>query len=381
MPRVSQITTQDARGTQHTRPFSFVNRVEGSRPPELGITMIKPGGQTLKNIKTTGDLKVDGKPFTKTKTQEAEVVFAREKEMTAKNIEKSAGLYAFVNELTKIGKLSEKRKSEHSGQPGPAHHGILPAAGLAVAAPLTAGIANGIAAPALINRMKETGAKRLSDRQFGQLRKDLSADHAKWYKTPEGNQRFRLSMREKAQSALTIPRGGVPERTQEAVARQLSARSGISGLRSRKLAREGGVLGPASSPELMAHELGHAGPHGHRVLGKLLRFRNLAIPVAGLAAAGMAGLPEDDNSNLVKAAPFVAGAGMLPMLGDEAQASIRGMRALRRTGRYAPEIMSKMRGNLWKAFGTYGALAAGGVAPVAAYSYYRNRRGKKSEGA
>lgn len=87
--RVVNITTHDSKGQEHTRPFSFVNQVAGSKPPELGITMLKPGGQTLRNAKATGELKVDSKPHTVTKLQDAEVVFAKEKA-------------AFLDELQKI---------------------------------------------------------------------------------------------------------------------------------------------------------------------------------------------------------------------------------------------------------------------------------------
>jgi len=100
---VVDVTTHDSSGTEHIKPFSFVNRVEGSKPPALGITMLKPGGRTLANVKATGELKVDGKPLKVTKIQDAEVVFASEGDT-----EKAA----FLDELRKIAALQPEEVGE-----------------------------------------------------------------------------------------------------------------------------------------------------------------------------------------------------------------------------------------------------------------------------
>lgn len=331
-------------------------------------------------------------------------------------------LTSFVDELSKIAVLSEQRKAELlANRPQgdvSLHHGALPAAGLAVAAPLAGLAAKSTIAPALVRSMKETGSK-MTAQQYNKLRRSMGAEDVKWYRTPEHTPKIkipkfsfnfgfrprspgasrphfpnlpnlptmpvgpaapsaaRLSVAERAAGGVSIPQGGVPGVFQETVAKTLHHRTGMSIEAARKMAREGGVAGAASTPEIVAHELGHSSLYKNPLMNKLRWLKGPLIPLAGLTAVGMSALPESDQSTAVKAAPLVAAGGFLPTLADEAQASIRGMKHLRGAAKYSPAAIRAMRMNLLKAFGTYGSVAAATTLPIAAYSLYRAHRGDK----
>ena len=68
------ITTHDTQGRERTRPFTLVSRTTDGR---LGVTMLRPGGRSLANVRATGELKVDGRPMKVVGVQEADVVFAK----------------------------------------------------------------------------------------------------------------------------------------------------------------------------------------------------------------------------------------------------------------------------------------------------------------
>lgn len=139
------------------------------------------------------------------------------------------------------------------------------------------------------------------------------------------------------------------------------------------------VEAPTRGAEFMAHELGHAAQNK----SKLWRHANITGrkygPLAGMLAGGAMIGYGDEGSVATRAAPFVTAAGFMPMLADEAAASIRGIRGLKRMG-VSGKQLNKARINMLKAFGTYGAMAAAGTLPIAALSAYRwnkKQQGKK----
>jgi hypothetical protein len=98
-------------------------------------------------------------------------------------------------------------------------------------------------------------------------------------------------------------------------------------------------------PEVIAHELGHASAG---TLRRALLF-NLPIAKSLQIAAPFIALVEDPDSNLSKYAPTIAAAGTVPVLAEEAIASIKGYKALKQLGKIPPGAV----GRLSKAFGTY----------------------------
>lgn len=144
------------------------------------------------------------------------------------------------------------------------------------------------------------------------------------------------------------------------------------------------VMAPTKSGgEILAHELGHASLRGGKGVGRFSRLLgaagNLRNPIMGFGALGgtaMALAPEDPNSTVVKAAPYVTGAAMVPTLADEAVASLKGLKALKGAG-YSPEMLRAARWNLAKTFGTYGLAAGAAVLPVALAAYIRRRRAEE----
>ena len=134
------------------------------------------------------------------------------------------------------------------------------------------------------------------------------------------------------------------------------------------------------APEFLAHELGHVAVRRSPLMAKLLNVGRAGGPLAGAVGAGLLAANEDPDSTAVKAAPLVAAAGMAPTLADEAAASYKGMKALRGLGKLGPQQLSQARGNLLRAFGTYG-MAAGGMAAVPALLGARRRRLKAQQAA
>jgi len=110
-------------------------------------------------------------------------------------------------------------------------------------------------------------------------------------------------------------------------------------------------------PEFAFHELGHAKLHDK--LPMLMKTRGIGQGVASLTALGTA--VSDKDSNFSKAMPYVAAAGVTPMLADEAYASRHALRALKKN-KASKATIRLARKNMGKAFGTYGLMAAGAVA-------------------
>jgi hypothetical protein len=138
--------------------------------------------------------------------------------------------------------------------------------------------------------------------------------------------------------------------------------------------RNGKILASPHGQEFLAHELGHASMGRVRAaIGKL------RIPLAGAGLlGGLAALGSDDN-RVSKVAPWITAAGYAPTLGEEALASIKGYRGMKSLGA-SPEVLRAARSNLTKAFGTYGAIAAGTTLPIAVAAYLRGKdRGTRTK--
>lgn len=125
----------------------------------------------------------------------------------------------------------------------------------------------------------------------------------------------------------------------------------------------------------VAHELGHA-KFQQRRLGRVLgatgvgRVRGIAT-MAGLGGAVLA----DPDSAASKASPWVVGASQVPLLAEEAAASIHGARGLRAAG--APRaVRNAFKLRMLGAYGTYAGAAA---LPVAAAVMARRIRKKGKE--
>lgn len=122
------------------------------------------------------------------------------------------------------------------------------------------------------------------------------------------------------------------------------------------------LLGQARAPGVLAHEIGHADMDKH-LLGRLsqsvaLRTLYAHSPVVS-GAVGLA--TGHSNNDKVQNAGLIGMAALpLPTLANEASASIKGYRSLKRLGA-TPEQLRLARNELLPAFGTYGGHALKGL--------------------
>lgn len=139
-----------------------------------------------------------------------------------------------------------------------------------------------------------------------------------------------------------------------------------------------------NDPLLAAHELGHArfmldNPRLSRAVDILGKITSKAALPAGIlmAAAG------EEDSPVVKAAPFVAAAAGAPGLFEEAEASWRGLSALKRLGKYSPEELRRMSLRALRNLGIYSLPTFAAAIPVGVLSLIRSRSSseKKDDGA
>jgi len=205
----------------------------------------------------------------------------------------------------------------------------------------------------------------ISPEDIGQLQKSLS--NVKGYDISDWK------------GSLAVQGSPKPGMMQGAKERLLGASGRLGAEDIKEVARKGGVLAPMThSPEFLSHELGHMSLRDPKksnfLLRGLMKARSIA-PLAGLV--GGAALATSDSDAALAAAPAVTALGYAPMLTDEALATRRGLKSIRGLGKYSPGTLRSMRGNLMKALGTYGALAAGTTLPIALISYLRSRQGDK----
>ena len=133
---------------------------------------------------------------------------------------------------------------------------------------------------------------------------------------------------------------------------------------AEKALTTGAALVPMDSgPHIAAHEFGHT-LFGKSNVGRVTQA--LRIPaLLGLVAGNATAAVSDPDSTASKLAPLMAAAGVAPILGEEAAASLHALKLMKNMG-YAPEAMSTARRQLGKAFGTY---AVGMGAPLIAAPY------------
>jgi len=100
------------------------------------------------------------------------------------------------------------------------------------------------------------------------------------------------------------------------------------------------LLGQGAAPESVAHELGHAtgGPWATRFrrLSTLARTPAASAIPTILAMTGALGSDTEDLPITAKAAPWVGGAQLASIIGEEARANLRGAKLLERIGYKLP---------------------------------------------
>jgi hypothetical protein len=160
----------------------------------------------------------------------------------------------------------------------------------------------------------------------------------------------------------------------------VAARAKAEELALKAMGGKGALVLPTGvGPHIAAHEMGHS-LFGSSGLGKFTKFmRNPGY--LGAAAGTAVAAASDPDSTASKLSPLIAAAGIAPYLGEEAAASLKGLKIMKETG-FSPAQLSTGRRQLGKAFGTY---AAGIGLPVIAAPYLirkfkehnRNRRAEK----
>jgi len=143
----------------------------------------------------------------------------------------------------------------------------------------------------------------------------------------------------------------------------------------------GHIMAPMKAgPHFTAHEFGHA-MFGNSTLGKLIHIARTPGALVGNIAGLTAATAADPDSTASKLSPLMAAAGVAPILGEEAAASINAIKAMKRTG-FSPQQLSMGKKQLGRAFGTY-ALGLGLPAIAAPYiirkvkQYNQSRREKQ----
>lgn len=91
------------------------------------------------------------------------------------------------------------------------------------------------------------------------------------------------------------------------------------------------LLPGKANPHVAAHELGHAA-FTLKPYAKLFRKAGTPVGIASAIGADMMASRADPDSAAAKAAPAVAALGLVPMLGEEAYASIKGLQGMRKAG-------------------------------------------------
>ncbi len=118
--------------------------------------------------------------------------------------------------------------------------------------------------------------------------------------------------------------------------------------------REKAITISKDLPDFLMHEIGHASTYKKiKAMGKIRMYGAAAAPLAITAAA-----VTSKDSIVSKVAPYAAGAALTPMLADEAVASIKAIKDLKRAVATKKQL-SIARKNLGRGFATYGIAAAG----------------------
>jgi hypothetical protein len=268
---------------------------------------------------------------------------------------------SFLEELEKIAAVAaaakpKKRKGLSTGGK------VLGTAGTSAYTAVVGGTLGGLGARAFAGKINPSNAPIGYD-VIPKLQESLSHTQA----FDAGNWR----------SSMMIPKGGTMPKSLRGLEEAQYLQAGIPKDVVEKSLKGGSVVAPLThSPEFLAHELGHASLRDPKksnfLLRSLMKTRAAGIPLGLLAGSAMA--MQDPDSTAVKLAPLATAAGFAPTMIDEGLATRRGLKALKDTGSYTSSARKLMRGNLLKALGTYGSLAAGVTLPIGLISYLRSRK-------
>lgn len=181
--------------------------------------------------------------------------------------------------------------------------------------------------------------------------------------------------------AMFIPEGGLLPEILRPLEKFLYKKRGMPMKEVSEAIRQGGAaFAPYNAPEIVGHELGHAALRRGKWPSRLWSIGRLGGPIAGAVAASAMLSAEDPKDWKVKAAPLAAALGAAPLIAEEALASKKGLRAVKKV---APElstaVLKGMKGSLRKALATYGVMAGAGAFPFLAMSISRAATGKKPQ--
>lgn len=176
-----------------------------------------------------------------------------------------------------------------------------------------------------------------------------------------------------AGKAVFIPEGGALPKILRPLEERMYRKMGLPMEEVKQAIRRGGAaFAPYNAPEFVGHELGHAALRRGKWPGRLWTAGRLGAPIVALTTASYMLGAEDPKDWKVKAAPAVAALGSIPLLAEEALASRKGMKAVKKV---MPDLSTKvvkgMKGNLRKALATYGIMAGASVLPTLAMSASR----------
>lgn len=138
----------------------------------------------------------------------------------------------------------------------------------------------------------------------------------------------------------------------------------IAKFKAESALKSGLIAAPMDAgPHIAAHEFGH-GLFQKSNIGKLTQALRLPA-LLGLVAGNATAATADPESTASKLSPLMSAAGIAPILGEEAAASLHALGLMKKL-QYSPEALSTARRQLGKAFGTY---AIGLGAPMIAAPY------------
>ena len=173
-----------------------------------------------------------------------------------------------------------------------------------------------------------------------------------------------------------IPKGGFNGRLGRAAEVDSLRRRGLTDLEiDRGLSHGLSILPGKAGPHVAAHEMGHLAFEGTR-LGKLTRGLRNPILMGATVGSGYLANKADPDSTASKLAPLVAATGLVPTLGEEAYATVKGLSGMRRAG-YSSEAVRQGAKQLGKAFGSYGLKY--GLPAIAAPMIIRKIRQNRME--
>ena len=193
-----------------------------------------------------------------------------------------------------------------------------------------------------------------------------------------GTESVNVLTNEPFRNSFHIPKGGIAPKFMNPLERKVHTSRGIKpDVIDLGLNHGVQVITSKAGPHQAAHEMGHNW-FTKTTGGKALNALRYPAPAAAGIAAGYMASDTDPDSTAAKLAPLVGALGVLPALGEEAAASLKGYSAMKKL-RYNPQQLSTARSQLLKAFGSYGlgmgtAAIGAPIAIRAIRKYLINRR-------